>query len=346
MVKRVGQRGWRHVAKNAYGVAKHVAPYVNRAVKGYIAGRAYSAGSGTVTKTRAPTESGATYGDAFLYKTTYRKKRGSKRRMRFGRKKTNKFMYQLAKIQNPTQTVASASNYAINTTLAGAQRWFSMDFLKGNDVRSLMQTQIPAASTAAVIKDLRMYLSSFQLSYFLTNTGTGDALIEIYSVIPRFDIPESEIPTTIGPANDFATWFYARYGSLAVGDSNLPDAHGEPYYFGDTLGTSLFMFPMVNRKFKIMSIKRLKLGAGQTFSTVMKLGSSKSLDYADWETIHYKRGISSSLVFRIHGLAPNSIVGTDTVGAAQVRFGWYETQTSKVVNIKQTAQAALPGSVT
>lgn len=284
-------------------------------------------------------ESGVNYGATRKYSTSYRKARISRVRARKGRAKRNRFLYQLASLQNPQQTVSTPAQISFATG-AGVQNWYSFDFAKGSDLRDLMTGNIAATATGAQVQDLRLYLKSFVMNYNITNVGSNACILEFYWLSPRYDIPDSEIPASGTTANDFATWLNNRYAS--GGDANLPDQKGDAMYTMYTRDVTLFQLPLVTRKFKILRSKKLTLGVGEVFSATEKLNSPQFLDYTDILALHYKKGLSMSLALRLVGY-PTAATAS---GAASVSIALSEIQTSKVVNIRQSSQAVLPASDT
>lgn len=293
-----------------------------------------------ISRRRTVPETGVTYGSAKTYDKGYQHKWPVNGR--FGKIKRNKFIYQLAHLQNPTQSVASAGMSL--ATLATIQQWFSLDFLKGNDVRALLNQNIPAGSNFALQQDQRLFLKSFVMNVHIQNTGTTPAMLEIYYVCPREDLSDADIPELGVTGNDLQRYITSTIGvtlpSPVAGTNTIGDAAGDSIPSSQTLGMTPFMMPTIVRRFVIEKSHKLVLPVNGTFTMTMALDSAKALDAADWVGIHYKKGISKALLFRVNGF-PNA---TTTSDATACWLAFTETQTSKVINIKQSAQANAGGA--
>lgn len=320
-------------AVRAAGVAGQVARYGVKKLGQYATRKMQGKKSGGVKET------GVTFGSMQTFNTSYRKKRTSRRRAKGGRAKKNKFIYQLAALQNPTQSVSSTS-FAISSTV-GIQQWYSLDFLKGNDVRALLNQNIPAGSSFALQQDQRLFLKSFVLTVNLQNTGLTPAIIEIYTLMPREDLDDADIPETGVMGNDLQRFITSTMGVVGTPGTNvLADAAGDSIPSSQTLGVTPFMMPPIVRRFVIMKAQKLMLPGGGTFSMSLNLKPSKPLDAADWVGLHYKRGISKALLFRVQGFPTVAQLADATTNYLQ----FTENQSSKVINIKQSAQANAGGA--
>lgn len=333
------RRGTRSVARLGRwgGVAKATGRVIASAY------RAYRRHGNKRKRTSAlPRETGTNYGSTFQYTRGYSKKKTSRKAARRGVAKRNRFLYQMASLQNPLQSISSPSVVSMSST-DGVQVWYSFDFLKGLDVRNLMASQVSIpGQTAPVLQDLRLYLKSFLMKYHITNVGNGPAQIEFFWLQPRMDIADSEIPNSGGTGDDFVKWFlnYAKdANSLMQSAPSAGLGTSGSAYSSDTLDASLFMFPFVTRLFKIMRTKVLTLPVGGTFTDTNRLSTSKFLDFKDWATLHYKRGVSSTIVWRIRGYP----TATTAAQAVSLQVSLSESQSSKVINIKPSNQVVMGG---
>lgn len=312
------------------------------AKKTYNAYQKASTSQTETTETKGvPKETGVNFGTTFKYATTYQKKKVPRTKTKKAIKKRNQFLWQLMKTQNPIQTIATPNAVQIDVA-ANAQNWFSLDYAKGADLRKLMATQLSSASQIPnLLNDLRLYLMSFTLNVHLSNTGTQPALVEIFWLVPRYDIPDSDIGASGSIANDFATWLLGRYGPS--GDSKITDVAGDSAYNTNTLDASLFHYPLVCRKFKIIKCKKLTMGPGETFTDTNKLGRKIFLDNTDLNGVHYKKGLSAVMAFRCRGF-PQAMGVAGSI--AQLQISLTESQTAKIINISRSNQAIIDASNT
>lgn len=284
------------------------------------------------------------------YSNLYKKKRVSRKAVRRGRAKRNKFLYQLSSIQNPYQST-SFNTFSISTPAQGnafvGQTYWSLDFLKGLDVRDLFNQSVNGTATN-LQRDTQLYIRSFVLNVDITNTDPTNATkLDMYMLVPRQDISEADIPSGANTnGNDLANWIRARYGagindqSGTQGTDVIQNPRGDTSYYSTTIGVTPFMMPQLTRNFKIISARRLVLNPGQHYTTTVTL-KAKYSQYADWDTMHYKRGFSKVMLVRQIGV-PGTNSGYCDPSVAKV--SWNENQTTKVLNIRASAQAVNQGA--
>lgn len=293
----------------------------------------------------------AMYGSSFTAKTSYKYRAPSRFRKRVSKKKTNAWIWQAMKLQNAQNN--QGSNTFTTAAAANSQNWFSYDLLNGWTMRGLVNTQLPGGSNAAAARDFNLWIKTFRSRTVMTNTNTSGvgALIDLYYVVPRRDIPVAELGTAVpltGPNGNVLAQYMLTQAVTAPGTSDLlGDQAGDPTANATQIGFTAFMYQNFTRLFKVLKVKTIKLPAGDQYIDTNEvkfkhLNCAKIVppiahdplnrgDFDNW----YVRGTSMIVLGRIRGM-PTS---TQASGGTSIAFTWEEQCTSKVLQTRASSSA-------
>lgn len=307
-------------ARAAYGIAR----------AGYNAYKKYKSSPAS----KGTSESAPIFGSTFTARTTYKSKRRNRRRVRFGKSKTNKFLHQTMKLQNAQNSVQSgAFGFA---SINGTQDWQSIDFLNGADLNVMCLSQQPAAVTPVAARDWRLFIQSCRLNVMLRNTGATVAFVELYWVTPRFDISSNEIPLTVpSVGNSLRTWFVGHLPAAGTSDMNQ-DPAGDPIPTNQTLGMTPFQYQNFCRLFKINKVKTVKLPPGEVYQEYFNT-RFRNVDAVKLNANSYLRGITSSLLWRFRGFHD----GTNQAPSTAMYCNWELLSCIKVVQTRNSSTGGL-----
>lgn len=286
------------------------------------------------------------YGTTFTSKIAYKSKRTPTKRVKFGKKKAQKWLYQASKMQNSQNTVTN--NTFTLSNLSSQQAWWSLDLCNAGEIFNLIATQLPLVSTVQAYRDYNLWLKDFNLKYYLTNTGTANVELEIYHIVPRRDVNYADL-TSATPmtsnGNILANYFNNRYPL-----DTLPDAQGDVVPTTFSLGITPFQYRNFCRLFKIVKIRVLKMGVGETFVERDKTGSfnlnlarlgimppqnNATTPAIGSLTKWYLKGISRMILFKIRGFP----TAASSSPAGQISLAWEVTTNSKVIQTKPGTDA-------
>lgn len=277
------------------------------------------------------------YGTAFTSKVAYKRKRVSRKSRQFGQKKFNRFIHQSLKLQQ-SQNRLTTNSFSANSSL-NLQSWFSLDVLNSYALRQLVLSSVGGVNVS-LLRDVRLFLRTFSLRYYVTNTGTVPAMVDIYYVHPRrdktfADMRDPSVPTN---GNVLAAWFTAN--TLASADMNQ-DENTDVVPNNSQLGFSPFLYQNFCRLFCIDRIREVKLSGGETF-TAREVVTSKTINGAELglsdpagittNSMFYNAGYSRVVLFRVRGF-PNA---TDSAAATTMRISWEETSDHKVMETRKS----------
>lgn len=279
------------------------------------------------------------YGTAFTSKITYKKRRVNPRKLRTARRKTNAFVAQSMKLQN-------AQNNLNNGTFLGAnsvnlQAWSSYDIANCSLLEDLTSSQLPTGAGRGAIRDFQLWLQHLRLRTTIQNYGTTNCLMDVYYLVPRIDIPYTEMqsPTTTN-GNAFANWFVTNT-AVGAGQDQLGDTAGDVPVANTVLGYTPFMYQNLTRLFKILRVRTVELGPGQTFVDTDGVHMKKvnptrfmntpttTLGLKTW----YLKGISKIVLIGFRGFSN----GTQNSPIVNLSYSWEEQSTSKVMQTRASS---------
>lgn len=314
----------------AYLASKAVNYGVNKAANWFKKRRRSSS-----AVTGSSRNTGVLYGGTFTSKSTYRPKRVSRRKVRSIKRATQRWRTQAAKVQDCQLLNGSGT---INTsTFLGRQDYWSLDFLNGNDLRQIFSSQISGTNLQQQ-RDLRLYIKSFRINFNIVNTGASQIILDIFKVVPRKDIADSEITLSTGYSISNAIKGYNGYynGTTTVpGTDAVVDPHGDTAFVMTDPGVTPFQSSRFTRFFKIVYCRRVDLPAGQSFTMTMSLYSPRELTGERMQNLSYIKGLSQSILVRQVGMPD----GTNGYPIATTFCNWDLSSTTKVLVTKGTSVA-------
>lgn len=310
-------------------------------------------------------ESAPLYGSTFTSKVGYKSRRPNRRRLRRAKRSFRTFLKNSMVLQNP-QNGQSSGQFNVVTTPAGSppiyQQWASLDVLSAAAVYQMIRGQLPGGTTRTGLRDFELNLKTFNMRYYLVNTGSSPLMVDIYYVHPRRSILGKEVNATLSAptnGNVLAAWFKTNYSNAVPANSDLqPDPGADPLPDWSQTATTPFMYENFCRSFKIDRIRNLVLPPGGTFEAresirmrrlnLARLG--ELLSTPEFNLLNptgnndtgnfYLKGMSRSILIGFRGFPDNTLLAQP----GQLAFRWEETSTSKVMQTRPGSNAVYAGN--
>lgn len=289
------------------------------------------------------------FGATYTARNAYRKKRVPRRVARRAKRSFKSHVRNAMRLQRP-QFTTQHSRFNGSSGLNN-QGWFSLDMLNGGVLRRIVESQLPTGSGPVALRDLELWVQSFSLRYYITNTGTTPLFLDIYKVYPRRTHTAAELDVTTSPSNGntLASWLITHFTGN-VGHDLAADPKGDPVPDWAQLGANPFQWENFCREFKIASVRTNLVNPSATIEQRMSCkpfklnlarlgeigpdnsaGTGSNANINNW----YFPRISSTLLFRIRGTAD----GTNESLAASCGVAWEECATTKVLQTKSSSNA-------
>lgn len=290
---------------------------------------------------RGSTGKTALYGSTFTSKVAYRKKGPNKSRVRAGKSKSRKFLWQSMKLQQPQNSIGS--NFFTISSTAGLQGMGSIDILNGQDVENLVLGQLPASPTRLQLRDFELYMKQYRFRTTLINNSTNPAIIDIYDIVPRRDVPYTDMysPTT-NNGNILSSWIATNTTSGADIGS---DTKGDAVPGWNSVGFTPFQYPNFCRQFKILKVRTTVLQADDHYVDTDTVGM-RSMNLEKWmnpTTVTaglknwYLAGTSRQRLFMVRGLSD----GSSLAPAVGITVQWECQCVTKVIQVKASSANAI-----
>lgn len=289
------------------------------------------------------------YGTTFTSKVSYRAKRPRRRRVSRAKRSFGGFLRNAMKLQNAQN--ALSANAFISGAANAQQSWSSVDVLNASAVFNIVLSQLPSGvPLASAMRDFTLYLKTFTLRWYMTNTGANPLFVDLYHVIPRRDITYGDVNSPVTPTNGnvLANLFTGNYALDA-----LPDTHGDAQPTAFSIGAGPFQSTNFTRMFKIVKVRALKMAPGETFEerdTVLNrrinlasFGAVIGGGTSSPSNIWYKRGMSKCVLYRVRGAPGLNSGSISTALPCQLSCSWEETSVSKVMQTKPSSSAVFAG---
>lgn len=311
--------------------AYQVGRAVGKAYQGYKKG--YQRNS---TNTKGQDDQKPLYGATFTSKVSYKKKNIPKKYVKAQKRQFRTFINNSMKLQNASNYVGS--NDFFTNSAVNKQQWYSLDLLNIGTIQQYIDDQFPSGSTATSLRDFQLWLKTFSMRFYITNSGAATAIVDMYYVIPKRDIGYTEVGSPTLPTNgNVMVSGVLALASTDTGADPFPVARPDR----TDLGWSPFMYSNFCRQYTIKRIRTVVLPIGATFEerdTIMnrKLnlamlgGQLPGIAGSGLPSKFYNRNLSKMILFRFRGM-PDSANGAAATG---LHIAWEETACCKIVQTR------------